>query len=60
MGNQESAFEDTEDNFPTQSTSYAGTSMQPPQSYEDKQLPKFIGDNFNSLHEVCIGTVLVI
>ncbi|KAJ8447162.1 hypothetical protein Cgig2_022891 [Carnegiea gigantea] len=52
MGNQESAFEDTEDNFPTQSTSYAGTSMHPTQSYKGRQLPKFIGDNFNSLDEV--------
>ncbi|KAL2941769.1 E3 ubiquitin-protein ligase RGLG3 [Bienertia sinuspersici] len=49
MGNQKSAYEDTE--VPIQSPSVAGTSMSFPQSHKGK-LPTYIADNFNSLNEV--------
>lgn len=55
MGNQNSNYEDREDNFPIESSSYAGTSMSFIHSRKGKeQLPKFIADNFNSVDEVYI------
>lgn len=49
MGNQESTYEEE---GVTESSSYAGTSMNPTQNHKGKNLPKFIGDNFNSVDEV--------
>ncbi|XP_048499311.1 E3 ubiquitin-protein ligase RGLG3 isoform X1 [Beta vulgaris subsp. vulgaris] len=56
MGNQNSNYEDREDNFPIESSSYAGTSMSFIHSRKGKeQLPKFIADNFNSVDEVTVA-----
>ena len=48
MGNTDSTYEDT----PHESTSYAGSSMDPTDGR--KQQPTYIADNFNTLDEVVI------